>query len=163
MFFSSFVILTYVRTIRSIGVVTFSFSADLSGGQENSNSANGPHLQGDAGSAKESNVKASPSGEKEGSTKGGKDGSTEVDKDGSTRGAKEGSTRGVKDWSTRGGKASLQHRKSINTDSKGPVPKLFWLSEKPVRSFYGHTGDILDLSWSHSKVASDKINKFWLM
>ena len=127
----------------------------MSGGQENGNSANGLNLQGDGGSAKESNVKASPKGEKEGSTKCGKDGSAEVDKDGSTRGAKEGSTRGAKEGSTRGGKASSHNRKSSNLESKDHLPKLFWLSERPVCSFYGHTGDILDLSWSHSKVHSD--------
>lgn len=149
--------LTYVRTTRSVSFLTPRFSADLSGGQENGNSANGLHLQGDGGSAKDSNVKASPKGEKEGSTKGGKDGSTEVDKDGSTRGAKEGSTRGAKEGSTRGGRSSSQ-KKPSNLESKGPLPKLFWLSEKPVRSFYGHTGDILDLSWSHSKVHSDETN-----
>jgi hypothetical protein len=120
----------------------------LSGGQENGNSANGLHLQGDGGSAKDSNVKASPKGEKEGNTKG----TAQADKDGSTRGAKDGSTRDR-------GKASVQNKKPNNLESKGPLPKLFWLSEKPVRSFCGHTGDILDLSWSNSKVHSDKRNQ----
>ncbi|KAG0631305.1 hypothetical protein M758_1G242300 [Ceratodon purpureus] len=145
---------------------------DLSGGQENGNSANGLHLQGDGGSAKDSNVKASPKGEKEGSTKGVKDRSSEADKDGSTRcakegstrGAKEGSTRGAKEGSTRGGKP-LSQKKPSNPESKGPLPKLFWLSEKPVRSFHGHTGDILDLSWSHSKLllssSMDKTVRLW--
>jgi len=135
------------------------FSADFSGGQENGNSADGLHLRGDVGSAKDGNVRASqhgiPKEEKEGSTKGSKDGSTEVDKDGSTRGAKEGSTRSAKEGSTRGGKALSQSRKSNHLGSKGPLPKLFWLSVKPVRSFYGHTGDVLDLSWSQTKVLSD--------
>lgn len=90
--------------------------------------------------------------DKEGSTKGSKDGSSEVDKDGSARGGKEGSTRGGKEGSTRSGKTLSQTRKSSNLDSKAPLPKLFWLSEKPVCSFYGHTGDVLDLSWSQTKV-----------
>lgn len=137
--------------------------ADFSGGQENGNSANGLHLQAEGGSAKDGTTKGSqhvsPKADKDGSTKG----SAEADKDGSTRaGNKEGSTRGAKEGSTRSGKALSQTRKSVNLDSKGPLPKLFWLSEKPVCSFYGHTGDVLDLSWSQTKVHSDKLAAFGL-
>lgn len=107
--------------------------ADTWGGFDNGNAIAGLQHQGSTRADKEGSVK----GRHEGSTKGG-------DKDGSTRGERDGSTKG--------GKSTTQRRKSGNLDSKVPVPKLFWLSEKPKRSFRGHTGDVLDVSWSESKV-----------
>lgn len=56
-----------------------------------------------------------------------------------------------KEGSIKSGRGTLRKLKSSN-QSKGPVPKLFWLSEKPICSFKGHTEDILDLSWSRSQV-----------
>uniref|UniRef100_A0A7I3ZZ81 Uncharacterized protein n=1 Tax=Physcomitrium patens TaxID=3218 RepID=A0A7I3ZZ81_PHYPA len=101
---------------------------------------------------------------KEGSTKGGKIEHTEVDKDGNTKFLKECSTRGAKEGSTKGVKSPWQDLK-LGHPHKGHLPKLFWLSEKPVCSFHGHTGDILDLSWSQSKLllssSMDKTVRLW--
>jgi hypothetical protein len=59
--------------------------------------------------------------------------------------------RSTKKEGTKSGKGTPRKHKSSN-QNKGPVPKLFWLSEKPMCSFRGHTEDILDLSWSRSQV-----------
>lgn len=117
--------------------------ADTWGGFDNGNSIPGLQHQGSTRADKEGSVK----GRHEGSTKGGdKDGSTRVERDGSTK----------------GGKPTTQRRKSGHLDSKVPVPKLFWLSEKPKRSFRGHTGDVLDVSWSESKVLLNLEFIFWI-
>lgn len=62
------------------------------------------------------------------------------------------STRPGQEGSTKGGKATGFCRRKSSI--KGPVPKLFWLSEKPMCSFRGHTEDILDLSWSRTQVVT---------
>jgi hypothetical protein len=81
-----------------------------------------------------------------------REGSFKADNDGSVKG---GQDRGMgkvdKEGSTKSGKGTPRKHKSSN-QNKGPVPKLFWLSEKPMCSFRGHTEDILDLSWSRSQV-----------
>ncbi len=50
------------------------------------------------------------------------------------------------------GKVSSVKRKSADLNNKGPHAKLFWLSNKAMRSFRGHTAGVLDLSWSHTQV-----------
>jgi hypothetical protein len=50
------------------------------------------------------------------------------------------------------GKVSSVKRKSADLNNKGPNAKLFWLSNKAMRSFCGHTAGVLDLSWSHTQV-----------
>jgi len=46
----------------------------------------------------------------------------------------------------------LNSRKSVSSDHLVVPDQLFALGEKPVRSFKGHLGDVLDLSWSKSEV-----------
>lgn len=120
------------------------FPADSSHGQEKGNFGND-------GLGKDSSVRTSSKSDKEGSTKDDKAESIKVDENGCTKSAKEGTTKGAKEASLRGGKTSSQPTKAGHSD-KDPLPNLFWLSEKPMCSFQGHTGDILDLSWSQSKV-----------
>jgi hypothetical protein len=50
------------------------------------------------------------------------------------------------------GKVSSVKRKSADLNNKGPNAKFFWLSNKAMRSFRGHTAGVLDLSWSHTQV-----------
>nr|PNR44031.1 hypothetical protein PHYPA_016414 [Physcomitrium patens] len=73
-------------------------------------------------------------------------------------------TKNDNEGSTKCGKGTSRKQKSTNL-SKGPVPKLFWLSEKPMCSFKGHTEDILDLSWSQSQFllssSMDKTVRLW--
>ncbi|BBN17797.1 hypothetical protein Mp_7g16950 [Marchantia polymorpha subsp. ruderalis] len=63
-------------------------------------------------------------------------------------------------------KASVSKKKAAQGSSPTKMPKLFWLSEKPVCSFKGHTEDVLDLSWSqqqHLLLSSsmDKTVRLW--
>ncbi len=50
------------------------------------------------------------------------------------------------------GKTSSGKRRSGDLSNKVPHPKLFWLSNKAMCSFRGHTEDVLDLSWSRTQV-----------
>lgn len=82
-----------------------------------------------------------------------RDGSIKGDNDGSVKAGQDRSmTKIDKEGSTKSGKGTPRKQNSSN-HSKSPVPKLFWLSEKPMCSFRGHTEDVLDLSWSPSQVS----------
>lgn len=82
-----------------------------------------------------------------------RDSSIKGDNDGSVKAGQDRSMSKVdKEGSIKSGKGMPRKQKSSN-HNKGPVPKLFWLSEKPMCSFWGHTEDILDLSWSRSQVS----------
>ncbi|KAG0504497.1 hypothetical protein KC19_N027300 [Ceratodon purpureus] len=94
-----------------------------------------------------------------------REGSFKCDNDGSVKGGQDRSMAKVdKEGSTKSGKGTPRKQKSSN-QNKGPVPKLFWLSEKPMCSFRGHTEDILDLSWSRSQFllssSMDKTVRLW--
>ncbi|KAK1289068.1 hypothetical protein QJS10_CPB18g01466 [Acorus calamus] len=64
------------------------------------------------------------------------------------------------------GKGS-NHRKSVSLDQIAVPEHVFALSEKPVCSFSGHFGDVLDLSWSKSlqllSSSMDKTVRLWNM
>jgi hypothetical protein len=75
-----------------------------------------------------------------------------VDSDSCGRGGiiENGRSEAVLGWKF--GKVSSVKRKSADLNNKGPNAKLFWLSNKAMRSFCGHTAGVLDLSWSHTQV-----------
>ncbi|KAF4367131.1 hypothetical protein F8388_006439 [Cannabis sativa] len=64
----------------------------------------------------------------------------------------------------RRGRASIS-RKSLSLDHMFVPETVFALSEKPVCSFQGHLNDVLDLSWSKSKLllssSMDKTVRLW--
>ncbi|CAK9863101.1 unnamed protein product [Sphagnum jensenii] len=63
------------------------------------------------------------------------------------------------------GKTSSGKRRSGDLSNKVPYPKLFWLSNKAMCSFRGHTEDVLDLSWSRTQFllssSMDKTVRLW--
>ncbi|KAL2614095.1 hypothetical protein R1flu_025787 [Riccia fluitans] len=64
------------------------------------------------------------------------------------------------------GSAKTSKKKSASGSSPAKMPKLFWLSENAVCSFKGHTGDVLDLSWSDKQnlllsSSMDKTVRLW--
>ncbi|XP_062184051.1 uncharacterized protein LOC133887994 [Phragmites australis] len=61
----------------------------------------------------------------------------------------------------------LENRKSVSSDRLMVPEHVFALSEKPVRTFEGHSEDVLDLCWSKSQYllssSMDKTVKLWHM
>jgi hypothetical protein len=75
-----------------------------------------------------------------------------VDSDGCGRGGIIENGRSEAVLGRKSGKVSSVKRKSADLNNKGPNAKFFWLSNKAMRSFRGHTAGVLDLSWSHTQV-----------
>ncbi|KAL3699001.1 hypothetical protein R1sor_017023 [Riccia sorocarpa] len=64
------------------------------------------------------------------------------------------------------GSVKTSRKKSISGNSPAKLPKLFWLSEKAICTFKGHTEDVLDLSWSDKQnlllsSSMDKTVRLW--
>ncbi|KAL6651087.1 hypothetical protein ACP70R_010012 [Stipagrostis hirtigluma subsp. patula] len=61
----------------------------------------------------------------------------------------------------------LENRKSVSSERLMMPEHVFALSEKPVRTFEGHSEDVLDLCWSKSQYllssSMDKTVKLWHM